>query len=317
MNGNQHLVADELYTFLTARQAGQDASPPTGLAPAEAALVDGLLALAEAIQPDPPFAADLRARLDRAQPTPDTLDNRDHTGRKRMRTQNFKCMLHSLLILAMLWAPFAQLSRMASASGGDDIRAADNQKMCRGTLADPGFRYMYLLATGEDSLNNPGAFANCKVGGYNDRYNAYAVSVDLDHRKGSAESRHVLTGVYRLTQEKVLVTMELMALTNARNSELRITLPDREMVVRVDNDKNPAPYLANYRARPINTLLAKAVGYDFRTGSLQPMDPICSWLCGITTFLICEFLGGTIFCTVFSITLCVWLCEPPPVESGG
>ena len=92
-----------------------------------------------------------------------------------MRTQNFKFMLGSLFILAILLAPIAQLSRMGSASGGDDIRAIGSQKMCSSTLADPGFRYIHRLATGRDSLNDRDAVANCQVGCRLDGYHAHRV----------------------------------------------------------------------------------------------------------------------------------------------
>ena len=57
---DEYRVAKELDAFLTARQAGQQAMPPTD-APLSATLVD----LAAATQPDPGFVATLEARLSR------------------------------------------------------------------------------------------------------------------------------------------------------------------------------------------------------------------------------------------------------------
>ncbi len=63
MNRNEHLAAKELDAFLAARMAGQEAPPPAGLPPAEAALAAEMVALAEATRPDPVFAAALETRL--------------------------------------------------------------------------------------------------------------------------------------------------------------------------------------------------------------------------------------------------------------
>jgi len=66
MNRNERLAAKELDAFLVARMAGQEAPPPAGLPPAEAALAAEMVALAEATRPDPAFVADLETRLGRA-----------------------------------------------------------------------------------------------------------------------------------------------------------------------------------------------------------------------------------------------------------
>ncbi len=66
MNRNEHLVAEELDAFLTARLAGQEAPPLVGLPPAEAVLAAEMVALAEATQPDPAFAAALETHLGHA-----------------------------------------------------------------------------------------------------------------------------------------------------------------------------------------------------------------------------------------------------------
>jgi|GEM_PF-826841 len=56
-------LADELDAFLTARLAGQPLSPPDQLPPAERGMAEALLLLAETMQPDPSFAAQLAAEL--------------------------------------------------------------------------------------------------------------------------------------------------------------------------------------------------------------------------------------------------------------
>ena len=66
MNRNEHLAAEELDAFLTARMAGQEAPLPAGLPTVEAALAAEMVALAEATQPAPAFAAALETRLGHA-----------------------------------------------------------------------------------------------------------------------------------------------------------------------------------------------------------------------------------------------------------
>jgi hypothetical protein len=56
-------LADELDAFLTARLAGQQLSPPGQLPAAERGMAEALLLLAETMQPDPSFAAQLAAEL--------------------------------------------------------------------------------------------------------------------------------------------------------------------------------------------------------------------------------------------------------------
>ena len=57
-NSNHHSPAGELDAYLDARQRGESCPRPSGLPAQEIDLADQLLALAEASQPDPCFAAE-------------------------------------------------------------------------------------------------------------------------------------------------------------------------------------------------------------------------------------------------------------------
>lgn len=65
-SNNHHFPAGELDAYLDACQRGEHCPRPTGLSPQETILADQLLALAQASQPDPRFAATLEKRLQAA-----------------------------------------------------------------------------------------------------------------------------------------------------------------------------------------------------------------------------------------------------------
>jgi hypothetical protein len=106
MNQDNHQAADELDAFLTARQAGEQASMPPNVAPEEAALADTLLRLAEEARPDPAFAEALEAQL------------RTRAGARQQRREHAIGGLAGLLSWLRTMITTSAVSRRAAAPWG-------------------------------------------------------------------------------------------------------------------------------------------------------------------------------------------------------